>query len=52
MHFEIKKIYYVIKYFLIIYIKITILIFALNTSFLNNFNDKFLKLILNINKKT
>ena len=38
MHFEAKNIYYVIEKSLLKYVKITTLIFALKTSFLNDLN--------------
>ncbi len=50
MYFKVEEIYYVIKFFLFIYVKIAIFILALNASFLNDFNNKFAKLTFNINK--
>ena len=50
MHFKAKKIYYVIKFFLFIYVKIATFTFTLNVSFLNNLNNKFARLTFNINK--
>ena len=52
MHFKAEEIYFMIEFFLFIYVKIAIFIFALNVSFLNDFNDKFARLTFNINKTT
>ena len=50
MHFKAKNIYYVIEKSLSKYVKITTFIFTLKTSFLNDFNNKFARLTLNVNK--
>ena len=50
MYFKAEEIYYVMKFFLFIYVKIVTFIFALNVFFLNKINNNFARLTLNINK--
>ena len=50
MYYKAEDIYYVIKLFLFVYIKIATFIFASDVTFSNNLNNKFTKLMFNINK--